>query len=166
MKKKPLICVLLFIGLAACKNNEDTLRFKALNEGLKKYGDVIKGNNEKIDYELKEKLHNPQTASKAAIWQPKVAYIKASADSMTAYIEALKAELKKETGLNENDEEPAGERNRDAVNRMFKTNSGADTLYNKLMAYNEKVLSVLNFDEFWQLQVPTSATRRCRYFGA
>jgi hypothetical protein len=146
MKKETGVCLLLLLLLAACKNNDHSVQFRTLDEGLKRYGDAARGNIDLIDNELKEKLQDPRVYN-AKIWQPRAAYIKAAADSMTGYIDSLREALKKEAGMTRGGAEANGD-NRDAVESLFEKQGGAAALYRRLMDFNERVVSALNGHEF------------------
>ncbi len=149
MKKDIPVAILLLFGLSACKNNDYTIQFKALNEGLKQYGNNIRESNLLIYDDLSDKLHDARMAAKAGIWQPKAAYVKTVADSMMAFIEALNDKLKKEAGLADTGNSAiAGGNNQDAVKTVFEKQGYAEILYRKLIDFNEKALATLNPDEF------------------
>ena len=146
MKKEISICLLLLLALAACKNNDSDVQFRALDEGLKRYGNVVRSQILMTDAALKDKLMDPQTAAKASIWQPKAALVKAAADSVGGYIDSLRGALKDAAGLT-GEEEAKGD-NRDAVATVFEKQGGAAALYQRLNEFMEKAVSALNPAEF------------------
>jgi len=120
MKKESVIYALVLICLTACRSNDNTVRFRVLNEGLEQYGKRLGFENQSIYDELEQKISDSRTKAKATIWQPKAVYVKKLSDSLRSYIDNLKSSVHVETR----------------------------TLYHRIKDFNEKVLTVLDPGEF------------------
>ncbi|MEO7960199.1 MAG: gliding motility protein GldM [Ginsengibacter sp.] len=118
--------------------------FKVVDRSLITSNDNITASNGTLYKSLNDKLKDPQSAEKAAIWQPRAAQAqKYSADLMT-YIENLKLDLKKEAGLkiNKDGTENFREDNLDASTRLFETNGKGPDLEARLKKYKDDMLSI------------------------
>src|SRR5690606_40623411 len=82
--------------LALNVSSEVINAFKVVDKSLITSNDNISASNETIYKSLSDKLKDPQSAERAAVWAPKAEQArKLSADMMT-YIDGLKLELKKD----------------------------------------------------------------------
>ena len=72
-------------------------------------------------------------------WLPMATAVKQQRDTITAYVDELRARLKRDTGTGDG---------RDAVERLFEKQGKAIELYGRLKEFNEKALAVLKPDAF------------------
>jgi gliding motility-associated protein GldM len=145
-----LMYLVLTALLALNVSSEILNAFKTVNNSIVKSNTVIDDKNKMIYESLAEKLKDPQTAAKAAIWAPKAEAVKNLAADVSSYIDNLKLELKQESGLRLNDkgEEEFKEDNLDAPIRMMGEKGEGEKLYNKLKSFKEQALAVLKPEEF------------------
>jgi gliding motility-associated protein GldM len=94
-----LMYLVLTALLALNVSNEILNAFKTVNSSLTNANDIIDGKNKILFESLEAKLKDPQTAEKAAQWKPVAEKAKAIGDAFQTYIEELKTELKKTSGL-------------------------------------------------------------------
>jgi gliding motility-associated protein GldM len=122
--------------------------FKTVDRSLMIASSVAEQKNEEIFKSFKAKLEDPTTREKAAIWEPKAQQAKKISDELYNYIETLKTELKKESGLKTVDgKEEFKEDDLDAGTRLLVQRApegkgkGKD-LFEKLKAYKEQLLGI------------------------
>ncbi|MEO7532141.1 MAG: gliding motility protein GldM, partial [Sediminibacterium sp.] len=72
--------------------------FKTVDQSLNTASSIIDKKNGDIFKSFQRKLDDPKTHEKAAIWMPKAEQARKLSEDMYAYIDGLKAELKKESG--------------------------------------------------------------------
>ena len=80
--------------LALNVSNEVISAFKVVNNSLETSNTNISASNESLYKSLEEKLHEPQSAEKAAIWEPKAVQAQKLSAAMYVYIDSLKQALK------------------------------------------------------------------------
>jgi gliding motility-associated protein GldM len=91
---------LVLTALLALNVSSEILNaFKTIEESLTNANAIIQKKNMGIIKSLQNKLEDPKTAEKAAIWSPKAAEAQKLSDEIYAYVESLKVGLKKEAGL-------------------------------------------------------------------
>jgi len=94
-------------------------------------------------------LKDPQTAEKAKQWQPFAMQAKSLSSDVDTYLESMKQELKKASGLKiENGVEHFKEDDLDAPSRMFDQNGKGKDLLGKLTSYKKSLLDVLDPSKF------------------
>jgi gliding motility-associated protein GldM len=135
--------------LALNVSNEILHAFHTVNNSLNNATSMVEKKNEDVFNSFKKKLEDPKTKEKAAIWEPKAQKAKAIADALYTYIEDLKLELKKESGLKkgENGEEDYKEDNLDAATRLFvepppSGKGKGKELFEKLKKFKEDILAI------------------------
>ena len=121
--------------------------FKTVDRSLQNSTANITTANTTLYNSLKEKLEDPKSAEQAKIWQPKAEQARVLAAEMSTYIDGLKAELKKESGLRmvEKDGkqvESYKEDNLDASTRMFETKKKGPEFEAKLKKFREDLLNI------------------------
>ncbi len=122
--------------------------FKTVDRSLMIASSVAEQKNEEIFKSFKAKLEDPTSREKAAIWEPKAQQAKKISDELYNYIEALKLELKKESGLKTVDgKEEFKEDDLDAGTRLLvqyapEGKGKGKELFEKLKAYKEQLLSI------------------------
>jgi len=122
--------------------------FKTVDRSLMIASSVAEQKNEEIFKSFKAKLEDPTTREKAAIWEPKAQQAKKISDELYNYIETLKTELKKESGLKTVDgKEEFKEDDLDAGTRLLvqrapEGKGKGKELFEKLKAYKEQLLSI------------------------
>jgi gliding motility-associated protein GldM len=136
------LLVTTVIFLFSCSNNSknNLTVFKVLDASLSNSNRIINQSNEDIYRAIEEKLNDPSTNAKAAIWQPRAMQIKKLSQEIVKYIDSLKTALKKEAGLSERnlfDEEDIN-----AVNRLFIKKAKGEELYTKLIKYKQGIFAI------------------------
>lgn len=122
--------------------------FKTVDRSLMIASGVAEQKNEEIFKSFKAKLEDPTSREKAAIWEPKAQQAKKISDELYNYIEGLKLELKKESGLKTVDgKEEYKEDDLDAGTRLLveeapEGKGRGKELFEKLKAYKEQLLSI------------------------
>jgi len=122
--------------------------FKTVDRSLMIASGVAEQKNQEIFKSFKAKLEDPTSREKAAIWEPKAQQVKKISDELYNYIETLKSELKKESGLKTVDgKEEFKEDDLDAGTRLLvqRAPEGKEKgkeLFEKLKAYKEQLLSI------------------------
>ena len=135
--------------LALNVSNEILHAFHTVNNSLNNATAMVEKKNEDVFNSFKKKLEDPKTKEKAAIWEPKAQKARVIADALYTYIEDLKLELKKESGLKkgENGEEDYKEDNLDAATRLFvepppSGKGKGKELFEKLKKFKEDILAI------------------------
>jgi gliding motility-associated protein GldM len=122
--------------------------FKTVDRSLMIASGVAEQKNVEIFKSFKAKLEDPTSREKAAIWEPKAQQAKKISDDLYNYIEGLKIELKKESGLKIVDgKEEFKEDDLDAGTRLLvqyapEGKGKGKELFEKLKAYKEQLLSI------------------------
>jgi len=122
--------------------------FKTVDRSLMIASGVAEQKNQEIFKSFKAKLEDPTSREKAAIWEPKAQQAKKISDELYNYIETLKSELKKESGLKTVDgKEEFKEDDLDAGTRLLvqrapEGKGKGKELFEKLKAYREQLLSI------------------------
>ena len=122
--------------------------FKTVDRSLMIASGVAEQKNQEIFKSFKAKLEDPTSREKAAIWEPKAQQVKKISDELYNYIETLKSELKKESGLKTVDgKEEFKEDDLDAGTRLLvqrapEGKGKGKELFEKLKAYKEQLLSI------------------------
>ncbi|MEO6837958.1 MAG: gliding motility protein GldM [Ginsengibacter sp.] len=135
--------------LALNVSNEVINAFKVVNTSLVTSNSNIAASNNTLYKSLEDKLHEPQSAEKAAIWEPKAMKAKKLSDDMNNYINDLKAQLLKAADLKmvydskvKDSVQDYREDNLDASTRMFETNGKGKELKDRLDEYKEQMLAI------------------------
>lgn len=130
--------VLLLCSYGCSDNTSNTtFHFQALNESLTNASRNIAQENGFLLSALEEKLYDPVTHYKAAIWQPKAAQIHSYASAVTSHIESLKTDLY--NAYKHRGETKEGTAN---VYFFFKEEGRGQSLFNRLMTFKQKAVSV------------------------
>ena len=122
--------------------------FKTVDRSLMIASGVAEQKNQEIFKSFKAKLEDPTSREKAAIWEPKAQQAKKISDELYNYIEGLKLELKKESGLKTVDgKEEFKEDDLDAGTRLLvqrapEGKGKGKELFEKLKAYKDQLLSI------------------------
>ena len=122
--------------------------FKTVDRSLMIASGVAEQKNEEIFKSFKAKLEDPTSREKAAIWEPKAQQARKISDELYNYIEGLKQELKKESGLKTVEgKEEFKEDDLDAGTRLLvqqapEGKGKGKELFEKLKAYKEQLLSI------------------------
>lgn len=137
------IFLVSILSSCADKIKTDIIAFEALDESLVNSNVILDNQSKTILASLEDRLADPVTAEKAKVWYPRAQQIQAYSKEMYAYIEELKADLKKQAGLKINDGvESFKENDKNAVMRLFEKNEKGKELYDRLTNYKKKVLNV------------------------
>jgi len=141
---------LVLTALLALNVSSEILNaFKTVDKSLMTASGIIEQKNQSIFKSFQKKMADPTTKEKAELWYPKAEKAKTLSEDVYTYIEALKLELKKESGLkkDENGKEIYKEDDLDAATRMFLSNppegkgKGKD-LFAKLKSYKEQLMAI------------------------
>ena len=134
--------------LALNVSNEILNAFKTVNNSLNTASSMVEKKNVDIFKSFQKKLEDPKTKEKAEIWMPKAQKAKVLSDELYAYIEALKLELKQESGLKLVDGvEDYKEDDLEAATRLLVENAPngkgkGKLLFDKLKKYKEDLLAI------------------------
>jgi len=141
---------LVLTALLALNVSSEILNaFVTVNNSITKSNDVITDKN-KLTYEsFAEKLKDPQTQAKAAVWAPKAEEAKKLSAELFSYIETLKADLEKEAGTHESHgKKEINADNLDAATRLMDQKGKGKELYTKLGEFKKNIIGVLKPEEF------------------
>ncbi|WP_026751003.1 gliding motility protein GldM [Sediminibacterium sp. C3] len=140
---------LVLTALLALNVSSEILNaFKTVDKSLMTATGVAEKKNSEIFKSFQKKVEDPTTREKAEIWLPKAQKAKALSDEVYNYIEALKAELKKEAGLKMVDgKEDFKEDDLDAATRLFISapptgKAKGKELYDKLKNFKDQLLAI------------------------
>lgn len=140
---------LVLTALLALNVSSEILNaFKTVDKSLMTATGVAEKKNSEIFKSFQKKIEDPTTREKAEIWLPKAQKAKSLSDEVYNYIEALKAELKKEAGLKMVEgKEDFKEDDLDAATRLFisapPTGKGkGKELYDRLKNFKEQLLAI------------------------
>lgn len=141
---------LVLTALLALNVSSEILNaFKTVNNSITTSNTIIDEKNAVTYKSFENKLKDPQTAENAAKWKPKAEKAKQLSAEMFTYLETLKKRLKEESDLKIKDgQETFIESNLDAATRLMDKQGEGKKLYDKLGAYKQQMLSILNPDEF------------------
>ena len=135
--------------LALNVSNEVISAFRVVNKSLETSNTNIAASNETLYKSLEEKLHEPQSAEKAGIWEPKAVQAERLSASMYTYLDSLKQALKVAADLRMKYDEKTKDSvedfradNLDASTRMFETKGEGDRLKERLEQYKKDMLSI------------------------
>jgi gliding motility-associated protein GldM len=118
------IMYLVLTALLALNVSAEILNaFKTVDRSLITATGIAEQKNKDIFKSFQKKIEDPKTKEKAEIWFPKAEKAKKLADDISAYIDALKLELKKESGLKTIEgKEEFKEDDLEAATRLFVSN--------------------------------------------
>jgi gliding motility-associated protein GldM len=141
---------LVLTALLALNVSSEILNaFKTVDKSITTSNGIIDSKNAVTYNSFVEKAKDPQTAAKAAIWKPKADKARELSTAMYNDLEALKKRLKEESGLEIKDGvEHFKEDNLDAATRLMDKQGEGKKLYDKLGAYKQQMLAILNPAEF------------------
>ncbi|MDP3392365.1 gliding motility protein GldM [Sediminibacterium sp.] len=140
---------LVLTALLALNVSSEILNaFKTVDKSLMTATGVAEKKNSEIFKSFQKKIEDPTTREKAEIWLPKAQTAKKLSDEVYNYIEALKAELKKESGLKMVDgKEDFKEDDLDAATRLFVSappsgKGKGKELFDKLANFKKQLLEI------------------------
>lgn len=145
------ICAIILLAFlfssCASKSDGSLAIFKSADEGFLYSNDVISNSNNVIYHDLHEKLLQPESAKKAAEWEPKAMFIKEKTAAIFDYLDSLITALKKEAGLRlenigEIYKEVYNENDVDAASRLFINNNIGEKVFEKLQKYKNDIFAV------------------------
>ncbi|MEO6228662.1 MAG: gliding motility protein GldM [Ferruginibacter sp.] len=138
-----LMYLVLTALLALNVSSEILNAFKVVDKSLLNSNANLNKANATLYTSLSDKLKDPVAQAQASIWQPKAEQAHKLADAMTIYIEDLKLELKKASGLDTIDgKESFKEDNLDAATRLFDTEKKGPALKQKLEEFKAAMLAI------------------------
>lgn len=140
---------LVLTALLALNVSSEILNaFKTVDKSLMTATGVAEKKNSEIFKSFQKKIEDPTTRDKAEIWLPKAQKAKALSDEVYNYIEALKVELKKESGLKMVDgKEDFKEDDLDAATRLFISippsgKGKGKELFTKMKNFKDQLLAI------------------------
>lgn len=135
--------------LALNVSNEVINAFKVVNTSLITSNNNISASNNTLYKSLEDKLKEPESAQKAAIWEPRAMQAKSLSDDMNNYINGLKADLLKAADLRmvydsktKDSVQDYREDNLDASTRLFETKGKGEELRKRLEKYKADMLNI------------------------
>ena len=150
-----LSAFIIFFSSCSDKSKSDLNVFRATEEGLQLSNTAISHSNEVIYHSLEEQLEDSKNWDRTIVWQPKALQIKTLSDSIINYIRGLKEELKNEAGpANPEDNGSSQEGNLTVTNHVFESHGRGKELFEKLLKYQQQVLSVdSGLNEFFRNKI-------------
>jgi gliding motility-associated protein GldM len=141
---------LVLTALLALNVSSEILNaFKTVNNSITTSNNIIDAKNAVTYKSFESKLNDPQTRAQAEKWKPKADKAKQISAEMFAYLETLKQRLKEESGLEKKDgKETFIESNLDAATRLMDKQGEGKKLYDKLGAFKQQILAILDPNEF------------------
>lgn len=141
------IMYLVLTALLALNVSSEILNaFKTIEQSLNNANVIIQKKNIDIIKSLQNKLEDPKTAEKAAIWAPKAAEAQKLSDEIYNYVESLKLGIKKEAGLKMKDGvEEYNDHDLSSTTRFFlkgATPTRGAELLNRLTDYKNKLAAI------------------------
>jgi len=119
--------------------------FKTVNASLENSNTVVSQKNGMTYNAFDANLKDPSTKALAEIWSKPAYQVRDYASSFSTYLEALKKQLQKESGLKTQDgKEVYNEGDLDAATRMFDQGGHGKKLYDSLTNYRNFLLSELD----------------------
>jgi gliding motility-associated protein GldM len=135
--------------LALNVSNEVINAFKVVDKSLIISNSNITASNNTLYKSLEDKLKEPQSQAKAAIWEPKAMKAKSLSEDMIKYIDSLKMALKVGADLSmrwdkklKDSIEDFREDNLDASTRLFETKGKGKELQDRLEGYKKNMLDI------------------------
>lgn len=154
-----LMYLVLTALLALNVSNEILNAFKTVDESLQSSNTVINGSNKLIQESLAEQSKKAELAARVAIWKPKADSAIAMANATSNYIESVKMDLKKASGLEVVDgAEVYKEDDLEAATRLLDVQKKGDTLYNNLKIFAANLLAILPADKRKGVELPIDLT--------
>ena len=141
------IMYLVLTALLALNVSSEILNaFKTIEQSLTNANVIIQKKNTDIIKSLQNKLEDPKTSDKAAIWAPKANEAQKLSDEIYAYVESLKTGLKQEAGLKVKDgKEEYNDHDLSSTTRFFlkgNTPNRGTELLNRLTEYKNKLAAL------------------------
>ncbi|HJU45601.1 MAG TPA: gliding motility protein GldM, partial [Chitinophagaceae bacterium] len=136
---------LVLTALLALNVSSEILNaFKTVNNSIMHANDVVDDKNATTYKSFQQKMAKPETAEKAKIWWAKAEQAKNLSAAISGYIEQLKMDLKKESGLETKDGmETFKEDDLDASTRMMVEGPTGKELEQKLADYKNQMLAII-----------------------
>src|SRR5580693_3759248 len=131
--------------LALNVSTEVLIAFKTVNRSLENSNKVVTQKNDLTYNAFAQNLADPQTKALAAVWAPKALQAKQWAADFSKYLEDLKLNLEKESGLKTVDGQPEYNiGDLDAATRMMDQGGHGPKLYDSLKNFRQNLLDLLD----------------------
>jgi gliding motility-associated protein GldM len=131
--------------LALNVSTEVLIAFKTVNHSLENSNKVVTEKNDLTYSAFAQNLNDPQTKALAAVWAPPAMKAKQWAADFSKYLEELKLNLEKESGLKTVDGQPEYNiGDLDAATRMMDQGGHGPKLYDSLKAFRQNLLDLLD----------------------
>jgi gliding motility-associated protein GldM len=119
--------------------------FKTVNASIEKSNKVVDKKNEMTYNSFEAAVKDPQTAAKAAIWEPKAEQVKKLSYDLTTYLDSLKTKLISESNPQMKDgKQEYTEGALDPATRIFDRENEGPRLYARLNKFKTDLLDVLD----------------------
>src|SRR5579872_5515105 len=119
--------------------------FKTVNTSLENSNNVVSQKNNLTYTAFQKNLEDPSTKALAEIWSKPAFQVQSYAAAFSTYLEALKTQLQKESGLKTQDGKAIyNEGDLDAATRMFDQGGHGKKLYDSLDNFKKYLLSELD----------------------
>jgi len=137
---------LVLTALLALNVSTEVLNaFKTVNNSLENSNRVVTQKNDLTYNAFAQNLADPQTKALAAVWAPNALKAKQWAADFSKYLEDLKLDLKKESGLKVVDGQPEYNiGDLDAATRMMDQGGHGPKLYDSLKNFRQNLLDLLD----------------------
>lgn len=135
-----LATVLLFYSCAHTPKNE-ARTFEVLNAGLANSSRTINNQTVATYHNLENKMDDPFTHYRGAIWYAKAMQVRELSSGMFEYIQSLKVRLLKEARSDE-DHLSINEDSKELVNTIFTKNRKDKELFQKLKSYKDSMMLI------------------------
>jgi gliding motility-associated protein GldM len=118
--------------------------FKTVDRSLVSTNNTINNSTETIMGSFEEKMKEPESAAKAAEWQPKAAQAVALTKSLNDYITGLKSQILTGAGFDpaKNGDSTYKEDNQDVATRIMVEEGKGKELYNRLSEYKKQMAAI------------------------
>jgi gliding motility-associated protein GldM len=134
--------------------------FKTVNRSLENSNKVVTEKNDLTYNAFHQNLNDPATKALAAIWAKPAFDIQTSAANFSNYLETLKTQLQKESGLKTVDGKPTyNEGDLDAATRMFDQGGHGKKLYDSLKNFRQYLLDELDPKNYPDQSVLSDSTK-------
>ncbi len=141
---KSSFILLLAFYCYGCSNDQHQNRdlLLSLNQSMDRSNDLINQETKRIQYELSDRLNDPQTHERSLVWQPRAALAKAYSDTLISYLENLKADLVSESGLKLYPHDTVRMDNKEVPAIIFQKRNQESELRRRLETFKKNILNI------------------------
>jgi hypothetical protein len=142
MNRNLIFIAITILLLAACQQQENENKLKAINTCIQKANEVIQSGNKLLYDAIDEKLKDPLTHDNASVWEPRATTVKKIADSINLVIENIKIQILKQS-------DSLRKPNAPIIKQLYETNGDGYVLLNKLVAFKESIPGIFSISDFY-----------------